>query len=152
MKIKPFDCVSKEHYDLLLSADPDRRMVDSYLARAEKFEAVIDDQLVGLIVLIDTHPRTLEIVNLAVKEAFQNQGIAQRLLEFAETWAKDQQVRTLEIATGTTSFAQLYLYQKMGIRVISVERDFFTRNYQAPIIENKLLLKDLLRLNKRIFG
>lgn len=100
--------------------------------------------------LIDTRPKTVEIVNIAVDESVQNQGLGEKLLHFALNWAKEQHYSTVEIGTGSTSFAQLYLYQKCGFRVTNIDRNFFVDNYPEPIIENKLVLKDMIRLKKSI--
>ena len=150
MDIQPFTSVSADQYELLLMADPSRTMIASYVNRAFKFAAEIDNQLVGVILLLPTHPQTLEIVNLAVSKCHQNHGIGTKLLQFAETWAQEKHYHTLEIATGSTSLKPLYLYQKQGFRITSIEQDFFSRHYPQTIWENKLILKDLIRLQKSL--
>lgn len=150
MNIQPLTSVSAAQYELLLSADPSPVMVASYVNRAFKFAAQIDHKLVGVLLLLPTHPRTLEIVNLAISQRQQNQGIGTQLLQFAENWAHQKHYRTLEIAPGSTSFGPLYLYQKQGFRITSIERNFFSRHYPQTIWENKLILKDLIRLQKTL--
>lgn len=149
-KIVAFHKVTSAHYNLLLTADPSKEIVDSYLNRAHKFELINCGKLLGVILLIDTRPKTVEIVNIAVDESVQNQGLGEKLLHFALNWAKEQYYSTVEIGTGSTSFAQLYLYQKCGFRVTNIDRNFFVDNYPEPIIENKLVLKDMIRLKKSI--
>lgn len=87
MNIQPLTSVSAAQYELLLSADPSPVMVASYVNRAFNFAAQIDHKLVGVLLLLPTHPQTLEIVNLAVSQRQQNQGIGSKLLQFAENWA-----------------------------------------------------------------
>ena len=111
MDIQPFTSVSADHYELLLMADPSRSMIASYVNRAFKFATEIDNQLVGVILLLPTHPQTLEIVNLAVSKCHQNHGIGTKLLQFAATWAQERHYHTLEIATGSTSLAH-YIFTK----------------------------------------
>ena len=144
--IQPFQQATARHYKLLLSADPSRKVVDSDLACAHKFELLSDNQLVGVILLIDTRPETIEIVNVAVIEKYWNHGFGEKLVRFGISWAKERHYQTIEIGTGSTSFGQLYLYQKCGFRIVGVDTDFFVRNYDEPIIENKLVLKDMVRL------
>lgn len=148
--IQPFTAATAEHYQLLLSADPSREIVDSYLKRAHKFELTSGKVLLGVVLLLDTRPETVEIVNIAVDESHQNHGYGEKLVRFACDWAKQQHYHTITIGTGSTSFAQLYLYQKCGFRVINIDRDFFVDNYEKPIIENKLVLKDMIRLKKKL--
>jgi len=149
--IRPIQQITAKHYQLFLEADPNRQIIDRYLNRAYKFELIINQQLLGVILLIDTHPDTIEIVNVAVTDLARNQGLGEKLIRFAIDWAQNKHYRNIEIGTGSTSFAQLYLYQKCGFRVIGVDHDFFVDNYPAPIIENKLILKDMLRLKKILY-
>lgn len=149
-KIQPIKQVTNEHLKLFLEADPSQDIINSYLPRAYKFELTHGKDLLGVILMLDTHPRTIEIVNTAVDKHFRNHGLGADLINFACTWASDNSYRTIEIGTGSTSFAQLYLYQKCGFRVINIDRDFFVDNYDKPIIENKLVLKDMIRLQKEL--
>lgn len=150
LTIRPIKQITVKHYQLFLEADPSQKIVDSYLNRAYQFEMVCGNELLGVILLIDTRPETIEIVNLAVAESVQNQGLGEKLVRFGIDFAQKNHYRTIEIGTGSTSFAQLYLYQKCGFRVVSIDSDFFVRNYDEPIIENKLLLKDMIRLKKEL--
>ena len=138
--------LTSEHYELLLEADPSKDLVDSYFKRSLTFEALKENKLVGIIVLLETRPETIEIVNISVHPDYQNQGIAQSMLRFTIEYAEQQQLIAIEIGTGSTSLAQLYLYQKMNFRIVGVDRDFFTHHYAEEIIENGLVLKDMIRL------
>lgn len=138
--------LTDDHYDLLLEADPSKELVDGYFKRSLTFEAIKDQQLVGIIVLLETRPETLEIVNVSVHPDHQNQGLGQLILAFAIDYAKDNDFIAIDIGTGSTSFSQLYLYQKLGFRIVGIDRDFFVIHYTEEIIENGLVLKDMIRL------
>ncbi|WP_270333939.1 GNAT family N-acetyltransferase [Ligilactobacillus acidipiscis] len=148
LKITVFKKPATQHYQLLLAADPSKELIDSYLNRSFCYQATAQGQLVGIIILLPTHPETLEIVNIAVDPQIRNQGIGQQLLTFVEKTARNKKFKCLEIGTGSTSFAQLYLYQKRGFRIVGIDQDFFSIHYNKEIIENKLVLKDMLRLKK----
>ncbi|EOL49049.1 GNAT family N-acetyltransferase [Enterococcus caccae] len=135
------------HYDLLLLADPDKHLVEAYVKRSVCFEAIFDDTTAGILALLPTRPETLEVVNIAVAESHQGHGIGENLLKFALSYAKNNNYKTVEIGTGSTSFGQLYLYQKCGFRMTSIDRDFFLRHYEEEIVENKLILRDMVRLS-----
>lgn len=139
---------ANEHrpYDLLLSADPSRELVDEYLARGDCFVARLNGEIVGEYVLIRTHPQTIEIVNVAVKDEYQGRGIGAALVADAIDRSKRMNARTLEVGTGSTGLAQLGLYQKCGFRVFAVERDFFVRHYEEALFENGLQVRDMVRL------
>lgn len=147
MSIKEIQHFTPVHHELLLLADPDPHVIDKYLPRGISFDYRSADKIIGILVLLPTRPETIEIVNIAVSEAYQGQGIGETFLYFALDYAKQHHYKTVEIGTGSTSFAQLYLYQKCGFRLISIDRDFFVRHYDEKIIENNLVLKDMVRLS-----
>ena len=147
-RIQPINQITDKHMQLFLEADPSQEIIESYLSRAYKFELVCGKDLLGVVLLLDTHPRTVEIVNIAVNEKYRNHGLGEDLINFACDWAKKHHYKIIEIGTGSTSFAQLYLYQKCGFRVVNIDTNFFVDNYSEPIIENRLVLKDMLRLKK----
>ena len=138
--------LKQEHYELLLEADPSKDLVDGYVKRSNTFEVLDDKELVGIVVLLETRPDSMEIVNISVDERYQNKGIGQKILSFSIQYAKDRNIVTLDIGTGSTSFSQLYLYQKMGFRLVGIDCDFFVHHYSEEIIENGLILKDMVRL------
>jgi len=136
--------------DLLLSADPSQSLIDGYLVTGTAFAASDTRGLIGVLVLLPHADQVLEIANLAVTPSRQRQGYGKTLLEFARQWANDHGYRTLRVATGTTSFTQLYLYQRQGYRVVAVEADYFTTHYNHDIMENGLKLRDRLVLTRKV--
>ncbi len=100
----------------------------------------------GVICTLTTRPLTVEIVNLAVRDDYQNHGIGAQLINEVIQHCRAEKVTTLAIGTGSTSFGPLYLYQKLGFRMVGVDRDFFVRHYSRPIEENGLVLRDMIRL------
>jgi len=148
--IREISQVTFQHYKLFLEADPSRKVIDSYLDRSFKFELISGKNLLGVILLVNTRPENVEIVNIAVEKSVRNQGFGEKLVKFGIEWAKINNYNSIEIGTGSTSFAQLYLYQKCGFRIIGVDPDFFVDNYEEPIIENNLVLRDMLRLKMKL--
>lgn len=146
LHFKQINHLTEKHYQLLLDADPSRKIIESYVDRSTCLIAEKNGELVGIILLLPTRPETIEIVNIAVVRKKRRQGIGQELLQYAQEWAKARRYAVLEIGTGSTSFGQLYLYQKNGFRIYGVDIGFFERHYTEPIFENKLRLKDMLRL------
>lgn len=100
---------------------------------------------------VPTRPDTIELVNIAVAEARQGQGLGKRLVLHAIEQAKLLGYRTLEIGTGNSSVGQLALYQKCGFRITGVDRDFFLRHYDEPIFENGIQVIDMVRLSQDLF-
>ncbi|GGG13722.1 GNAT family N-acetyltransferase [Paenibacillus abyssi] len=146
--IRPLKITDEIPYHLLLLADPAKHLVDDYLSRGLCFVATIENKTVGVFVLIHTHPRTVEIVNIAVKEDFQGKGIGRKLVERALEEARKLHANRIEIGTGNSSLKQLALYQKCGFRVHGIDFDFFIRNYEEEIYEDGIQCRDMIRLKK----
>lgn len=136
--------------DLLLSADPSRKIIEAYLTRAECFVMENQNQLIGTYILLPTRPETVELVNIAVQENFQNKGIGKQLIRHALERAKEQGFQTLEVGTGNSSIAQLAFYQKCGFRITGVDRDFFVKHYEEELMENGIPCRDMIRLSKSL--
>ncbi|KRL37887.1 GNAT family N-acetyltransferase [Liquorilactobacillus uvarum] len=146
LQFKEINKLTEEHYQLLLDADPSRKMLMNYTKRSICIEARQEEVFSGVMLLLPTRPETIEIINIAVVKQFRNHGIGQRLLKCAQNWAKQKGYRVIEIGTGSTSFGQLYLYQKNGFRICGIDKNFFVEHYERPIFENKLRLRDMIRL------
>ncbi len=90
-------------------------------------------------------PFTAEVVSLSVAPALQRRGIGTRLLDHAVRTARTLGFRRLEIGTGDTGFDQLRLYERCGFVRCGIDRGYFTRFYPAPVIENGLVCRDMVR-------
>lgn len=137
--------------NLLLLADPSQTQIEDYVRRGLCYLAYDQEQIVGEFVLLPTHPNTIEIVNVAVDERFQGRGIGKALIRMAIQEAKRLNYRTIEIGTGNSSFHQLKLYQRCGFRIVGVDFDFFTRNYEEEIYEDGIQCRDMLRLRMELY-
>ncbi|RNF39177.1 GNAT family N-acetyltransferase [Planococcus salinus] len=131
---------------LLLEADTSEKLVNDYCGRGSVYRATIDGELIGVYVLLPLSVETVEIKNIAVAESARGQGYGKKLIFHALAEAERLGFGKVEIGTGNSSFGQLALYQKCGFRIDSVDRDFFTRNYPEPIMENGIPCKDMIRL------
>ena len=90
------------HYALLYEADPSK-MVADYITRGICFDYQTEE-LQGILVLLPTHPRTLEIVNIAVSEESRGRGIGQELLHFAIDFAKKKSMIPWRLGLGAQAF------------------------------------------------
>jgi ribosomal protein S18 acetylase RimI-like enzyme len=133
-------------YDLLLLADPEREIIDSYIHDSWAFAAYQEGQLVGCYVLANLTADSAEIKNIVVSEQYQNQGIGKSLLAHAIQTAKSHQKKQLVIATADSSTIQLQLYQKIGFQILEVQKDYFPKHYKNPIFENEIQCVDRIVL------
>ncbi|MDH4421035.1 MULTISPECIES: GNAT family N-acetyltransferase [Bacillus] len=140
--------ISKEAIpkSLMLLADPSDRQIDAYVERGLTYVAKQEGRVVGVYVLLETRPKTMEIMNIAVVEYMQGKGIGKKLLKHAVETAKGYGMSKLEVGTGNSSVSQLALYQKYGFRIFSIDFDYFSKHYEEELIENGIVCRDMIRL------
>ncbi|WP_028558911.1 GNAT family N-acetyltransferase [Paenibacillus pinihumi] len=148
MEIRKLNPDEQPPMELLLLADPSEPIVREYLRRGQCYIAVIEGDAAGVYVLLPTRPGTVELVNIAVCETLQGQGLGKRLVHHAITGAQQAGYKTLEIGTGNSSLDQLALYQKCGFRITGIDKDFFVRHYEEEIYENGIQCRDMIRLSQ----
>ena len=132
--------------DLLLLADPSEKLVKSYLNKGICYTAEMKGNTVGVALIMETKPNTMEVMNLAVKEEFQNKGIGKQLLLYVIEEIKKGDIKSIEIGTGNPGVVQMLLYQKCGFRIVDIDFDFFRRNYPERIYENGIECRDMIRM------
>ncbi len=138
----------KEKYmDLLLLADEQREIVEKYLNDGVMY--VIDDCGVkGEITVTDASNGILEIKNLAIYKEFQRQGYGRRLVEFICEKYKGS-FTALQVGTGDSPLP-LPFSQSCGFKISHTVKDFFINNYDHPIVEEGVKLKDMIYLIKNL--
>ena len=158
----------KTYLELLLLGDEQEDMIDRYLergtmyvlrrrpregltARPEGASAAHANgnpaaQALAVCVVTDEGDGVLEIKNLAVRPECQRQGYARKLVEFvADTYRG--RFRTLQAGTGDSPLT-LPFYEACGFVRSRVIKDFFTENYDHPIWEGGVLLRDMVYLKR----
>lgn len=148
MNIKKLGVDEQTPMKLLLLADPSQEVIESYINRAQCFVAEVDDTVIGVYVLLPTRPETVELVNVAVDENQQGNGIGKRLVDHAIKNARSLGFKTIEVGTGNSGLSQLALYQKCGFRIVGVDQGFFLRRYNKELYKNGIQVKDMVRLSQ----
>lgn len=127
-------------------ADPSKAVVESYLADGKFYIAEWDGIVVGVYVLLPVKDTLWELKNIAVSEEWQGKGVGKALLAAAIKSARGEGAATLEVGTGNSSLDQLAFYQKAGFRMVRIVKNFFTLNYDDPIIEGGIQCRDMVVL------
>ncbi|ATD30399.1 GNAT family N-acetyltransferase [Macrococcoides bohemicum] len=141
--------INDEILALLLLADPSIEMINQYISESSIY-ILEQSKFTGVVVLKEVSESTMEIMNIAVSEAYQGKGYGKLMLKEAEKIAKHSGYNNLIIATANSSLNQLALYQKCGFRLREIEKDFFINAYKEVIIENGIRAMDKIILSKNI--
>jgi ribosomal protein S18 acetylase RimI-like enzyme len=137
-------------YSLLHLADDSEEMIRLYTSRGATYVAKHGTEVVGSIVVMQTRPFTLEIMNVAVLPEYERKGICRRMFEHVESVAQAQGAKTIEVGTSTAGTAQILIYQKLGYRVSGVDADYFVRVTGAPALIDGREYPDMIRLIKHL--
>lgn len=147
MRIRIVTENKKTYLPLLLLADESERMIDRYLNRGTLF--VIQNKVfetVGVCVVTVENEETIEIKNLAIASNFQKQGWGRFLIDHVKNTYKGR-YKVLLVGTGDSP-ATLPFYEKCGFRISHRIKNFFTDNYEQPIIEDGVQLIDMIVLQQ----
>lgn len=145
MKIKEIKNHKKQHLSLLLLADEQEDMIDRYLDRGTMY-VLEDDGAKAECVVTDEGDGILEIKNIATDPDWQGLGYGKALVEFiAEQYSGDYSV--LQVGTGDSPLT-IPFYEKCGFIRSHIIPNFFTDNYDHPIIEDGVQLVDMIYLRR----
>ncbi len=147
MYIKQIFINKKDFLDLLLLADEEEKMIDKYIDNSDMF-LLFDNDLIGSIVIHKINEKTYEIKNLAIYKKYQNKGYGKSLINlvFNNHYKKCERII---VGTGDSPLT-LPFYEKCGFKIYDKIDNFFLDNYNKPIYENGVLLKDMIYLEKYI--
>ena len=145
MKIFEVKENKKQYLDLLLLADEQEDMVDKYLDDGWMY-VLDDDGVKAECVVTDEGEGVLEIKNIATAPAAQKKGYARRLIEYVENEFKGK-FKYVKVGTGDSPLT-IPFYEKCGFKEIYRVENFFTDNYDHPIIECGVVLRDMVYLGK----
>jgi GNAT superfamily N-acetyltransferase len=93
-----------------------------------------------------------EVKSMAVAEARQRQGVGRALMERAVAECRGDGVERLLVATAAADAGDLRFYQRLGFRMLRIERDAFTpeRGYPEGTMIDGVPLRDRVWLDLRL--
>lgn len=141
---------------LLLLADDSEQEIASYLPEGVMFVARQVSgagelgEIVGHLLLTDASGAgaeaagALELKSMAVAERLQGKGGGRLLVEAAIAHCRARGARLLLVATAAAGIGQLRFYQRLGFRMLRVERDAFGphNGYPEGIVLEGIPLRD----------
>ena len=136
----------KAFLNLLLLADEQEDMIDRYLTGGEMF-ALNDDGVKSLCV-VTRDENSFEIKNIATYPEYQKRGYASALIKHVSEYYKGKG-ENMFVGTGETP-SIIRFYEHCGFERSHVLENFFTDNYDHPIIEDGIQLKDMIYLKKKL--
>lgn len=148
MEILRIDKNKKQFISLLLLADEQENMIDKYLEKGVMYALYDDGGVKAECVVTDEGDGVLEIKNIAVAPEAQRKGYGKALIDFLiMTYSGSFSV--LQVGTGDSPLTVPF-YEKCGfVRSHSI-KNFFTDNYDRPIYECGVLLRDMIYFRRSL--
>lgn len=147
MNIREIEENKKQYLTLLLLADEQESMIDRYLERGTMY-VLEDGEAVAECVVLPVGDGVLEIKNLAAAQEYQRMSYGRALVEFvAEKYRGEYSV--LQVGTGESPLT-LPFYERCGFEYSHRVPNFFTDNYDHPIIECGVQLRDMVYLRRTL--
>lgn len=152
MEIKKITQDKEQFMNLLLLADETIEGINKYLFDSEVYVANSSnsDSPVGVFCLFSHNEETIEIMNIAVSEQYQNMGIGSYMLAESFKIAKKQGYKEIIVGTSDCGIKQIRFYEKNGFIKYAIRENYFTDIYDTPIYEGGVQLKDMVMLRKTI--
>ena len=142
------DTDRKRYLPLLLLTDEQESMIDRYLDRGEMFVLEENGQAVTVCVTVVLDNGCCEVKNLATAPEFQGRGYGRAMLDFV---CAQYRGRCPAVFAGTgDSPLTVPFYEKCGFVLSHRIPNFFTDNYDHPIIEAGVRLTDMVYLKKEL--
>lgn len=137
----------KQYLDLLLLADEQESMIDRYLERGEMF-VLEDNGAKAVCVVTDEGNRICELKNIAVDPYFQRQGYGKKLINYLISHYSGKYTQMI-VGTGDVP-SSIGFYTSCGFEYSHRVENFFTDNYDHPMVEDGILLKDMVYFKQEI--
>ena len=133
--------------ELLLLADEQPQMVERYMNKGRMF-VLDDDGIKAECLVTDEGDGVLEIKNIAVLPHFQRKSYGKAMIDFLiRTFSTTYSV--LQVGTGDSPLTVPF-YEKCGFKRHHIIKDFFINNYDHPIIEAGVQLRDMVYLRREM--
>lgn len=138
----------KRYLELLLLGDEQEDMIDRYLERGRLFCLREDGEVIAVCVITEEADGVMEIKNLAVAPSHQRRGYGRALVEFVARRSAHTH-RILQVGTGESPVT-LPFYFSCGFVFSHRVENFFVDNYDHPIFEAGVQLRDMIYLRRNL--
>lgn len=135
----------KRYLDLLLLADEQEDMIDRYLDDGRLF-VLDDDGTKCVAVVVALNEKECELKNIATYPQHQGKGYGKAMVDhLSNLYLKA--FETMYVGTGDVP-KTLGFYERCSFRISHRNENFFTDNYDHPMFEDGIQLRDMVYLRK----
>lgn len=138
----------KEHfpYSLLLLADETVNAINKYVYDSDVYVLKEQEKELAVFCLYQIDKDTMELKNIAVSNELQGKGIGSVLIKEIISIARNTGYNHLIVGTADCGVDQIRFYERNGFVKYGIKKNFFLENYDEPIVENGVQLRDMVML------
>ncbi|EPH13624.1 hypothetical protein HMPREF9713_00405 [Myroides odoratimimus CCUG 12700] len=137
-------------YSLLLLADETVQAIDKYVFDSNVYVLREGSHDLAVFCLYHIDHEVVELKNIAVSAELQGKGIGSLLIKEVIRLARVGGYCQIIVGTADCGVDQIRFYERNGFVKYDVKKDFFIENYDEPIIENGIQLRDMVMLKMSI--
>ena len=131
----------EELLPLLIEGDEQESLVRGYMNDGRAFVAALGEEIIAVALIVRLSHDKWEIKNIAVDSRYRRYGIGTALMQYVETVCGAGQ--TIMVGTGEAP-RTLNFYRKCGYAFSHRVSDFFVDNYDHPVFDDGVHLRDMI--------
>ena len=139
-------------FDLLLIADETEAAIKKYINESDIYLLYSNENKkpIAVFALYKIDGNTIELKNIGVIPLFRQKGIGSYLIEKIDEIARASNYTKIIVGTPDMAVNEIAFYEKNGFSKYAVKKDFFLQNYDEPVIEDGVMLRDMQMLKKPV--
>jgi ribosomal protein S18 acetylase RimI-like enzyme len=134
---------------LLLEADESEPVLREYLHRGDLYRILLEDELVGAVLLIPEGSDGVEIKNIALAEEHRGLGLGRAAIEAVVELVRQAGAARLLVGTADSSIGTIAFYRHVGFRDAGRIEAFFDA-YPEPVVEGGIVAHDMVRFEMEL--
>ena len=140
--------INRDKYlDLLLIADEQIEMLQKYMYQGDLFVFSKMD-IIGVCIVLPIDKVTCELKNISIATPYQKQGYGKKIISYLLDYYKNT-YSFMIVGTGANT-STVSFYKSCGFKESHLIKDFFIKNYNHPMFENNIQLKDMQYLKRSL--
>ena len=147
MKIRQITRDKDEYMDMLLMADPQKDMIESYLYRSEMFVLVNGGDICSICVVQPLKNRKCELKNIVTRVEDRGKGYARYLIHYICEYYGDV-CDTMYAGTGNSK-KMIDFLEHCGFVNSHMIVNYYVDHYQMPVYEDGVRITDKVFLKKK---
>jgi len=114
--------------DLLRMAEPSMDELNSYMDTAISFIAEVEGAIIGVCMVTQVTPETIELKNVSVYPEFRSIGVGTSLISYAADMAREAGCMEIIAGVDNSNTSGFIFLQKLGFDLDSIEKGYYTQN------------------------